>query len=699
MKPSVPGSALARVVTVMSCFALFGASCRCGGSVDSIGTSFRVEPAQIDFGRVLVGQRATKSIQVIADSRSDVTVTLSTEQPFDTAASATVPGASERGIDITFDATLGQFEKTLTLQSGDIVKTVTLRGEGLNALGCVPSAPCRVSTYSLESNSCVESIAPEDSACEPTSLCLERGRCKAGQCLGVARNCDDNNQCTIDGCAADVGCVYAPVRCPLPSKPCEVATCSPSRGCGTASAPDFALCGAVDCNKANVCIAGQCANIDTPEGFPCGQAIACLPEPTCQAKKCTRPDAGPWLPDWVQAVPGTQDKVDTALVENNGALYFSVCGVSPPSASAGQDSDAGRDGDAGFDSDGGLDAGPFCALVSYTSTGFERFVTPLAADENARVLSADLTRVTVASDAQVSVFSPTKGQRLEALNPPPLSGSSLATSADFTLSWLAAEDGGTALYSVTDGGTFKVATLPGSFSALAIDPNGSRWASANDGRLWALRSDGGIFETRADAGASEFSVAQNLLALGSSHLLTLSGDTVTEQRFAPTAGRYEPLTRETLLSAESAVVFFEQCPNPLTSCVSSVRELWVRAVDSKTGAVKWDAPVGSPSTNTVLRDAVMVAVPGAGVAAVTSSEQLGIVKTELTAIVDGTRLGACAVDAPGIVKSVRLTPTQLVVSAESDAGVKLYAYPLGAFPYRFDGWPTFAGQSGQRRAE
>ncbi len=677
-------------VLVLLATLLFSA-CQCGGGVDVVGNGYRLEPDVVDFGRALAGQKVTRSIRVIAESRSAVQVKLSATGPFTLTDTVEVPGASTREVEVTFTAAEGQFEETATAVSGDLVKTVTLKAEGLRGLNCVPTAPCRVSTYSIESNTCVESQAADDSACEPTSLCLERGQCKAGQCLGVARNCDDGNRCTVDGCAPDIGCVHAPVQCPRPTKPCEVAVCSVSSGCGTAPAPDFALCGSVNCDQANVCLLGQCKSIDTPEGFKCGEAIACLPEARCEQKKCVRPDAGEWLPEWVQDVAGQQSQGNTSLVESNGALYFTVCGLGSEVADAGETPDASVSVDVS-------DAGS-CALVSYTSTGFERFVTRLPTGETGSVLSGDLTQVLVALDAGVWRYSPTKGLSLDEVAPRPLTSSSLATASDWALTWLAKSDGGISVWSRQDGGTVELRRFEDEYASLAIDSNGTRWLGATTGKLYAFQQDGGSQVLFADAGATAFSVSRTALSPSATQLLTLTGDVVTSYDVSAIAGRYEPLSNEMLLSDGLGLVFFERCPNPLTSCMVSVRELWARAIDLSNGSTKWDTLVGKPGTPAALRDAVLVDVPGDGVASLVTSVIDGTPKTELSAIVDGKLLGACQVDAPGTIRSTRITPTQLVVTSQSDAGLKLYAYPLGAFPYRFSGWSTFGGQSGQRRAQ
>ncbi len=654
--------------------------------MEQLGSGFDVEPVRVDFGRAVVGQRVTRTVKVIASGRAAVTVRAEAQPPFSSAASIEVPGASERNLEVTFVAVLGTSEGTLTLTTDDATKTVTLVGEGVKALDCVPTAPCRSSVFSVSDNACLETVLPDDTSCEPTSLCLERGRCKTGQCLGVARNCDDNNKCTVDACAADIGCVHAPVSCPRPDKPCEVATCSPSKGCDIGKAPDLSICGAVDCVKANVCAAGVCTSIDTPEGFKCGEAIACLPEAQCRDKKCVRADAGIWMPEWTQTLPYTQSEMQSALIEYQGSFYLTVCGI------VNQTLDGGTDG-------GSIaDAGTSCGLLSLTGTGFERFVTRFDEGETGQVLSADPTQVIVALDAGVTIFSPLKGLRVDSLPVAPVSLSALATNADFTLSWIAQADGGRVLLSQRDGGIFEQARLPNVASTLAIDSQDTTWASGLNGTVLGVQADGGTAFVDAGANAGFLSVNNNVLSLDTEQLVSTTVAGAPVLTLPQTPGTYEPLLREMLLSSQQGVVFFNRCPSPLSSCLDSVKELWARVLDPLTGQTQWELRIGPPSTSARLREAAVIDIPGTGLVGVASSIVDGAPVTEAVAAVNGRLLGVCPVPVEGTIRSVRLTPTQLLVSAEQDGGLQISSFPLGPIPFQLDGWPTANGLSGQRRA-
>jgi hypothetical protein len=56
-----------------------------------------------------------------------------------------------------------------------------------------------------------------DSECEDESACTEN-TCVSGECHTVAKDCDDNDLCTIDSCHKDDGCVHTRVEGPCNSR-------------------------------------------------------------------------------------------------------------------------------------------------------------------------------------------------------------------------------------------------------------------------------------------------------------------------------------------------------------------------------------------------------------------------------------------------------------------------------------------------
>src|SRR5262249_52045713 len=137
----------------------------------------------------------------------------------------------------------------------------------------------------------------------------------------------DQNECTIDGCAEELGCVNATKPCPRPANPCHVATCGASTGCGETSAPDGMPCGTVDCVSANVCVLGNCITIQTPEGFPCSPPTPCQAEGRCTMGACKRPDAGVMAPELTIRVGGAPTSSRPMMLSYAGQLFAEICAL------------------------------------------------------------------------------------------------------------------------------------------------------------------------------------------------------------------------------------------------------------------------------------------------------------------------------------------------------------------------------------
>ncbi|HEX8826313.1 MAG TPA: hypothetical protein VF794_40785, partial [Archangium sp.] len=343
-------------------FVLAG-GCRCD-EPDVGGTrgGFRLEEKVLDFGRVLEGDTARRSVQVLGTGRASVTVSASVRRgPFSVAErEVDIPGAGSVSLEVLFLAGNGPAEGTLVVSSEGRTEEVPLRGEGVRPLACIPSAQCRQARFELEPGVCMETVAPDGTGCIPGSRCQENGRCQSGVCVGSPRSCDDGNPCTRDACAPETGCVTSPVSCPASGNPCRVGVCKREQGCTEVDAVDLSICGKVDCVSARLCFSGTCREVPTPEDFLCAPSTPCQGEGHCRGGRCVRPDAGELTPAFVQELGGEPSSVPggPALLTHGGALFASVCG-----------------GDAG------------CRLVSYTGNGFLRFETPYP-DGMARTLLA-----------------------------------------------------------------------------------------------------------------------------------------------------------------------------------------------------------------------------------------------------------------------------------------------------------------------
>jgi hypothetical protein len=256
-------------------FLLVLPGCRCTEVIDPSQPGFRAETTELDFGRVAEGNTVALEVTVVGTGRPDIDVNLETDLPFLVPTMVRVPGGSSTTFSVEFQAGNGPVTGEVRLSANTTTARVKLKGVGVRAKICVPSAPCKLSIYSLELDLCVESVAMDGSGCQPNSVCLEKGECRSGLCQGTARTCDDLDACTIDSCAMDVGCIHVSRSCPPPTAACRVSTCDATNGCGEATAADGTPCGTVDCTSAHLCVGGGCVTVPTPEGFLCGPPTPC----------------------------------------------------------------------------------------------------------------------------------------------------------------------------------------------------------------------------------------------------------------------------------------------------------------------------------------------------------------------------------------------------------------------------------------
>lgn len=672
-----------RLALLMVFAALSGCRCRPSGPVDPIQLGLRVSPTSIDFGRALEGSVKTATLTLTAETRAPVSVTLTTASPFGSPANAEVPGGGDTTITVTFRAGAEVADGALQLQVGDLMALVPLHGVGVRPPDCRPSAECIVSTYSLEEDRCIESQAADDAPCDPSSVCLEQGRCHSGQCLGVARRCDDNDACTDDACAMDLGCIHTPHACPAPGEACKVATCDPRAGCGVGLANDGVACGAVDCVAVNFCVQGVCTQQPTPEGLPCAPAIACLPEAECHNQQCTRVTEGDWVPDWTARLQGTPTG---PLASSGVTLFFSMCVDAVP--------DAGPVVDGGADAgelDAGLDAGAalVCGLSSYTGSGFERFTQAYEDDAPRTLVAINDDGVVLWRDGGLEVRASNSGALRQSY---PYFGTREQLVVTRT-SLITNDDAG--LHLRTDGGA----------QWLGWGDVGAELARSS--ALFTWNSDAGVltrYDTLDDGGLQVLSVTFDA---GLSARLAVSGDVAVFGGEARAQVRDDggvefvafdwrdagPVSRvfegQTLVSSSVTNVFFERCDG---GC-----EQVVRAFDTQTGASLWEVPVITARTPGTMLTSALVAVPVGGVMSVVRLDDLdGGHRAEFQFLAAGDRKAVCRL-ADGDLEQAHLSAGALVVTARrADGGVVLESYGLGALPFSLGGWPTVNGLGGSR---
>lgn len=661
--------------------ALGAPGCRCGGGLEQVTPSFQASPALLDFGRVLEGSQVTLPVTVTADTRVEVTVSATTSAPFSSAASLVVPGSSQLNLPVGFTAGHDDVSGTLVLSTPEKSVSITLHGVGVKPLVCTPSGPCKVSTFSLEQGQCLETDASDETACDPGSLCLEQGRCKAGQCLGIARKCDDNDACTRDGCSNTVGCVHSPITCPRPTTACRTATCSASTGCGEAMAPDGDLCGAASCSTVALCNQGRCETVVTPEGTPCGAELACIPAGACRHQKCERPDAGDWQPTWSATLPAPAAGPLPTLLGNGAAVFLELCGVWLP--------------------DAGVDAG--CGLFSWTSTGFDRFAAPL--DEASRLVHVSTRGVLVQRDGGLELRSAGNGSLIERVEATPRADA-IVGAPDGAV-WFVTDDGALKRWTA---GALETVTTVDQAGALTMDDQGGLFLFNGDGRLdhLDLFSDGGMrLRTIAvDAGPRSLTVAGQLTVAGLGTAVTLDptlGVTVTP---LDREGLTEWLDPRGVLHTLRDVAFFtHRCPSPLVQCLDAERMPWVSLNALESGTKQWEAQVIDPGYGVTVVEPALFDFnsedggPTLAVGMLAEVSNVAASRVALQLFADGERRLVCALDerTRHAFGAVFQGHQLFVLAGRSDGGSALEAYDLKSLPLHQRDWSAPAGAQGQRR--
>ena len=190
---------------------------------------------------------------------------------------------------------------------------------------------CTVTTCQQATGKCVAKTQPAGVACTSGDACLVGGTCNAaGACAGKKKSCDDGEVCTMDSCAAKVGCQNVALQegktCddgnPCSKEDvCKAGVCAGAQACACKAdaecaqyedgdlcnglwqcvdgackvAPGSAvLCPAVSATcKANICQpkTGACKVVPRPDGVSCDDADLCTAKTTCKAGICGGGDA------------------------------------------------------------------------------------------------------------------------------------------------------------------------------------------------------------------------------------------------------------------------------------------------------------------------------------------------------------------------------------------------------------------------
>ncbi|MGB0591408.1 MAG: hypothetical protein ACPGU1_17170 [Myxococcota bacterium] len=121
---------------------------------------------------------------------------------------------------------------------------------------------CVAVTCTPESGLCETSTVADGSPCESSDACIEGAQCNGGLCAGgQARDCNDSNPCTIDLCAAGLGCEHQAAD----GQPCD-----DGDACTSGDICDDKVC--VGPNDVCVCGDGFCS---TQEANDCSCPVDC----------------------------------------------------------------------------------------------------------------------------------------------------------------------------------------------------------------------------------------------------------------------------------------------------------------------------------------------------------------------------------------------------------------------------------------
>ncbi len=150
---------------------------------------------------------------------------------------------------------------------------------------CDDKNACTSDSCDPISGLCVH-VKLSDNACTDGDFCTSGDTCVIGKCVGQAVSCDDNNPCTLDTCAAGVGCEHA----------AQTTGCDDGNPCtvGDSCIDTVCISGAQkDCNDQNGCTSDSCDTtsgncVNKPlNGTACNDGNACTVADACTDTTCT----------------------------------------------------------------------------------------------------------------------------------------------------------------------------------------------------------------------------------------------------------------------------------------------------------------------------------------------------------------------------------------------------------------------------
>lgn len=271
------------------------AGCNDDGSLAQSQGRLVIEPTDVDFGRVFVGETRTARLQMRSEGLSSV--------PFEARfgfgfgeglvvapQGGTLPPRSSLPLQLEFSP-MEPGERSVQVLYATATGTVAVRIQARveRPLDCEDGNPCTLNRFDREAGRCVTEVVTD--ACDDLNACTQNDACAQAMCLGESRSCDDNNVCTDDFCDRDSGCVNVLARECDDGNPCTEDLCDPVRGCLHRDVPDLTPCNdGVPCLSGSVCRSGRCEEFFVQDGAPCDDGNPCSTAERCTDGLCLDPD-------------------------------------------------------------------------------------------------------------------------------------------------------------------------------------------------------------------------------------------------------------------------------------------------------------------------------------------------------------------------------------------------------------------------
>jgi len=157
------------------------------------------------------------------------------------------------------------------------------------------SGMCTTGVCDVATGQCISQPKPPTTACDDGDICTVADSCDgAGGCVGMPKDCNDNDSCTADTCVAAVGCTHSTLPDGSPCDDGDICTtvdvCTGGVCAGTVNpncCQTASQCDDGDACTIDQCVANTCSHSVAPNGTPCtpvggGQGV-------CQSGQCV-----PW---------------------------------------------------------------------------------------------------------------------------------------------------------------------------------------------------------------------------------------------------------------------------------------------------------------------------------------------------------------------------------------------------------------------